>query len=89
MLERHFVYILESEKDHSYYVGVSKNVEARLDQHNRGVGRSTRAKRPWRLIYAEEHDTRSEAVRREREIKKQKSRSYIESMVTVREKRCD
>jgi len=85
-LERHFVYILQSQKDGSYYVGASKNVETRLEQHNRGAGRSTKARRPWRLIYTEEHNTRSEAGRREREIKKQKSRSYIESIISLREK---
>jgi putative endonuclease len=88
-LERHFVYILQSQKDGSYYVGASKNVETRLDQHNRGAGRSTRARRPWRLIYTEEHNTRSEAVRREGEIKKQKSRFYIESIISFHEQQCD
>jgi putative endonuclease len=77
---------LQSQKDGTYYVGTSKNVETRLEQHNRGAGRSTRARRPWRLIYTEEHNTRSEAGRREREIKKQKSRSYIESIISLREK---
>jgi predicted GIY-YIG superfamily endonuclease len=41
------------------------------------------------LIYTEEHNTRSEALRREREIKKQKSRSYIKSITSFHEQQCD
>jgi len=88
-LERYFLYILQSQKDGSYYVGASENVETRLDQHNRGAGKSTRARRPWRLVYTEEHNTRSEAVRREREIKKQKNRFYIESIISFHEQQRD
>jgi putative endonuclease len=81
VLEKFFLYILQSQKDGRYYVGVTKNVESRLDQHNRGVGKSTRSGKPWLLIHTEEYSTRSEAARREKQIKKQKSRSYIETQI--------
>jgi putative endonuclease len=80
-LQKFFLYILQSQKDVRYYVGISKDIKTRLDQHNRGVGKFTRSKRPWRLMYTEEYNTRPEAARREKQIKNQKSRSYIESLI--------
>jgi putative endonuclease len=58
-------------------------METRLNQHNRGVGKSTRSYRPWRLVYTEEYNTWSEAAKREKQIKNQKSRSYIENLISL------
>lgn len=80
-MQRFFLYILQSEKNGKYYIGTAGNIENRLDQHNRGAGKSTRSGKPWRLIYKEEFDTRQEAVKREKRIKDQKSRAYIEKLV--------
>lgn len=76
-----FLYILQSKKNGEYYVGTTKDIGIRLDQHNRGVGKSTRANSPWRVVYREKFNTRSEAIRREKEIKSQKSRFYIERLI--------
>jgi putative endonuclease len=76
-----FLYVLQSEKNGKYYIGTTGNLETRLNQHNRGAGKSTRSGRPWRLIYKEEFDTRFEAAKREKQVKNQKSRTYIESLV--------
>ncbi|MFQ6032748.1 MAG: GIY-YIG nuclease family protein [Candidatus Zixiibacteriota bacterium] len=83
ILHRFFLYILQSQKNGKYYIGITKDIETRLDQHNRGVGKSTRSSRPWRLVYTEEYNTWSEAARREREIKNQKNRSYIENLISL------
>jgi putative endonuclease len=76
------LYILQSQKNGKYYIGVTKDIETRLNQHNRGAGKSTRSNRPWKLFYTEEYNTWSEAARRERQIKSQKSRSYIENLLS-------
>jgi putative endonuclease len=78
-----FLYILQGDKDGRYYVGITNSLEARISQHNRGVGKSTRSSRPWRLIYTEEYRTRSEATRREKKIKSQKSRAYIQNLIGI------
>ncbi|NIM96682.1 MAG: GIY-YIG nuclease family protein [candidate division Zixibacteria bacterium] len=78
-----FLYILQSGKDGRYYVGITKSLEARLSQHNRGVGKSTKSSKPWRLMYTEEYRTRSKAARREKQIKSQKSRAYIQSLIRL------
>ena len=76
----YFVYILQSE-DGSYYVGQTNNLENRLKRHNGGHVRSTKNKKPWKLVYNEEYLTRIEAMKRERRIKTHKSRIYIEKLV--------
>ncbi|MBL7866033.1 MAG: GIY-YIG nuclease family protein [Cyclobacteriaceae bacterium] len=76
-----YVYILESEKSGRYYIGYSADPDRRLLEHNLGKVKSTRNYRPWVKVYAEELDTELQAVRREREIKSQKSRSYIAKLI--------
>jgi len=77
----YFVYILESERDGSYYIGYTNNLEERLDRHNHGRSQYTKAKVPWKLIHHEPFESRSEAMKREREIKGKKNREYIVSLV--------
>jgi putative endonuclease len=78
---RYFVYILQSSVGGSFYVGHTSNLEDRLARHNEGRSAYTRAKGPWRLLYQEAFDSRSEASKREREIKGKKGRAYIEYLV--------
>jgi len=61
----YFLYILYSNNYHRSYVGVTKNLEKRLKQHNNGECKSSRAWRPLMLIYHEEYKTLSEARKRE------------------------
>jgi putative endonuclease len=65
----HFVYIIQSQKDHKYYIGSTSNLESRLIYHNSGRQRSTRSRIPFRLVYSEKFNSKSEALRRERYIK--------------------
>jgi putative endonuclease len=66
----HYVYILLSHQDGSYYKGYSENPIARLAQHNEGKSRYTSLKCPWKLIHLEVYSTKSEALKRERSLKK-------------------
>ena len=75
------VYILESLKDGSYYVGSTNNLEARLKRHNQGRVAYTKPKRPWKLVYSEAHPDRSGAAKREYEIKKHKRTEFIENLI--------
>jgi len=77
----YFVYILQSERDGSYYIGHTSNLEDRLKRHNEGRSVYTRAKVPWKLVHQEGFDSRSDAMKREREIKAKKVRDYIEHLV--------
>ena len=65
-----FLYILKC-SDGSFYTGISNNIEERLKQHNSGkASKYTRARRPVVLIYTEELDGKSQALKREMEIKR-------------------
>jgi putative endonuclease len=77
----YWVYILKSESDSSFYVGHTADLKGRVQRHNNGRSLYTKAKKPWKLIYQEEFGSRSEASRREREIKEKKSRDFIEHLV--------
>jgi putative endonuclease len=77
----HHVYILYSERIDRYYVGRTENIEKRIEDHNAGRSTYTRRGRPWRLVYQEEFERKAEAIDREIEIKKRKSRRYIEKLV--------
>ncbi len=64
-----FCYLVKC-SDSSYYVGITNNLESRVSEHNAGRGSAyTAARRPVRLLWYEEHETRSSATKREREIK--------------------
>jgi putative endonuclease len=79
-----FVYILYSSRADRYYIGQTDDLDVRLQRHNRGLVRSTKAYLPWDLKYTEVYATRSEAVRREGEIKAKKGRRYIEELLANR-----
>jgi putative endonuclease len=68
-MEKWYLYIIRSEKDKRLYVGISKDVEKRLVQHNSGKTFSTRSRRPLKLIYSEEHDNLKQARDREKYLK--------------------
>jgi putative endonuclease len=63
------VYILYSDRFSRYYTGHSHDYLSRLQDHNRGKVKSTKAYIPWRVIHKEDFETKSEAFRREMQIK--------------------
>ncbi len=55
----------------SYYTGYTQDLRNRLKQHLNGKGsRYTRMKKPERAVYVEWFSTRSDAMKREKEIKR-------------------
>ena len=78
---KYFVYIIESLKDGSYYVGSTQNLTERMERHNQGRSTYTKSKKPWKLVYTEEHPDRSSATKREIEVKSKKSKEFIEHLV--------
>ncbi|MBG6130487.1 putative endonuclease [Aquimarina sp. EL_43] len=66
------VYIIQSLKDDSFYIGYSANIEERINKHNNGNSRYTSKKIPWKLAYTEEFSSKSDAIKRERFLKNRK-----------------
>ena len=66
----YFVYIVKC-RDDSLYTGITTDITRRLSEHNSGAGaKYTRSHGPVKLVYVERQEDRSDASRREIEIKK-------------------
>ena len=76
------VYILYSSSIDKYYVGFTNDLERRLLEHNRKKGKYTDGGIPWLLVHQEHYVLKSEAMKREKQIKQQKSRQYILSILS-------
>ncbi|OGY92307.1 MAG: hypothetical protein A3B31_00180 [Candidatus Komeilibacteria bacterium RIFCSPLOWO2_01_FULL_53_11] len=66
----YYVYILQSSRDGSLYVGYSHDLQRRFREHNTGLSSSTKSKRPWKLVYYEAYRSRSDAKWREHNLKR-------------------
>lgn len=76
-MKKYYAYVLKSKVDGRLYKGHSEDVEKRLKQHNLGKTKSTRAYRPWELVYFEEFDSREEAITRESYFKTGIGREFL------------
>ena len=47
----YFVYILQSLKDNTKYVGLTINIKKRIKDHNNGKSKYTKGHMPWKLIW--------------------------------------
>ena len=79
----YYVYIFESLKDKTYYIGSTNNLKDRIERHNAGRVNYTKSRRPWKPAYSEEHADRSSAAKREAGIKAHKRRGYIEGLIKI------
>jgi len=82
IMDPYYSYIIYSQTRDRYYVGSSSNPEQRLERHNQGATPSTRSGRPWKLMYVEQYASKTEALKREKDIKRRKSRKYIEDLIS-------
>jgi putative endonuclease len=77
-----FVYILYSASANKYYIGVSENAECRLLKHNSKHKGFTSFVNDWVIKYLEHYTDKTDALKREREIKNWKSRKMIEALIS-------
>ncbi len=77
----YYTYIIHSSSIDKYYIGYTSDLQTRIARHNSGWGKFSSRGIPWKLVYREEFYTKSEAMKREIEIKKKKSRKYIEELI--------
>jgi len=76
----YYFYIIYSVFIDRYYVGHTSDLESRLIKHNEGTTAFTSRACDWEIIYFEEYATKREAMKREIQIKKMKSRKYIQNL---------
>jgi putative endonuclease len=75
----HYVYVLKSQKDGKNYVGFTKNLKLRFEQHNKGLVFSTKNRRPLKLIYYEVCINQKDATRREKYLKTTYGKRYLKN----------
>ena len=78
----YYTYVLYSREFNKIYIGFSSDLTNRLLAHNdnSNSGWSSRYQ-PWEILYSEEHPTKSEAMKREKQLKTYKGREFIHKMV--------
>ena len=79
-----YVYVLRSLKDGKHYIGYTSNLERRLKEHNSGKQRSTKHRAPFELIYYEEFESKSDAIKRERQLKSYKGGEAFKRLIKGR-----
>jgi putative endonuclease len=76
------VYALYSSSYNKIYIGFTSNLEARLAAHNAENGKGyTHSFRPWNVIHSEQFNSKSEAQRREKQLKSAKGRTFIWDLI--------
>ena len=85
-LQRNYTYIVKC-SDETLYTGWTNNLKKMLEAHNSGKGaKYTKNRRPVKLVYFEEYDTKQEAMKREYAIKqlsRQKKLALIHSHQSI------
>ena len=73
----YYTYVLRSEKDEKHYVGFTKDLKLRFEQHNRGLVESTKHRRPLKLIYYEACLSQDDATKREKYLKSYHGKMFL------------
>jgi len=76
-----YSYALRSLKDGNLYIGISENLEKRLKQHNSGMTKSNRSRRPFEIIYKKGHKNRIEARMNEKYLKSGVGREFLKNII--------
>ena len=64
-LGNHFIYVLKSLKNNTYYKGRTTDLNKRLNEHNKGKTTYTKSGIPWVIVYFETLPSLDEAINRE------------------------
>lgn len=63
------LYILKC-NDNSLYTGITNDIKKRMLKHSKGLGsKYVRSRLPFKIVYTKEFDTKSDALKKEFEIK--------------------
>ncbi len=77
---KHYVYILYSESRDLFYKGYTQDIKRRLERHQEGHSRYTHDKGPWTLVFIQSYRSKTEALIRERQLKRQNHR-YLKWLI--------
>ncbi|MBK7288955.1 MAG: GIY-YIG nuclease family protein [Chitinophagaceae bacterium] len=75
-----FVYAIKSLSRNYLYVGMTNNLERRIAEHNNGENKSTKAYRPFKLIYSETFPDRISARAKEKYLKSGIGKEFLKML---------
>jgi len=65
----YYVYVIKSVKYNRIYIGMTSDIDKRINEHNSGKTKSTKHYLPWQLIHSEMLSSRKEARIKEKKLK--------------------
>jgi putative endonuclease len=74
-----YVYVLRSLVDYRFYVGLTRDLPARVNLHNNGRVPSTKERAPFELVYWEGCLNETDAAQREKYLKSAWGKRYIKN----------
>jgi putative endonuclease len=81
MKELYYAYVIKSRNHDYFYKGHCKDLKKRLHQHNSGMTTSIRPYIPFEIVYFEEFENLSEAIKREKYFKTARGREFLRKML--------
>lgn len=75
----YYTYVLKSKKDGHFYVGYTKDLKLRFEQHKKGKVESTCDRRPLELIYYEACKSEKDAFHRGKYLKRYYGKMFIKN----------
>ncbi len=79
----YYVYILQSLKNNSLYIGYTSDLRKRLKEHNSGKSKATKPFRPYKLIFYEAFLNKTDAENREEYLKGGYGRKTIKGLMKI------
>ena len=76
----YFVYALKSTVRKYIYVGLTNDLDRRINEHNQGYNKTTKPYSPFEMIYSREFETRTEARAHEKQMKSTSGKRYLRSL---------
>jgi putative endonuclease len=76
----YYVYAISSLSRTYIYVGLTINRDRRIDDHQKGYNKTTRAYRSFKVILVEKYKTRQEARKREKYLKSGAGKEYLKKI---------
>lgn len=76
-----YVYVLQSLRGEHLYIGFTKDLKRRLQEHNDGLNFSTKPYAPWMVIHYEAYGDEKDAHRREKYLKTSQGSRLLKRML--------
>jgi putative endonuclease len=77
----YYVYAIKSTVRNYIYVGITNDLERRLEEHYKGFSKTTKPYRPFELLYTETVENRVEARKREIYLKSGIGKEFLKNLI--------